>query len=670
MRFTLPEPWRERVGRISRTRLAWSAVAAFFAVVVTLALVFDWDWLRGPLARRIEASTGRPAAIGEMHGAWRGGPRLVLRDITVADDATQSQRPLFRAREMYFQVSVAPLLRGELRLAEVGLAGAEIALRRDRSGRANWTRRSDATAAAQRGEEPLWERIHIGALKLEDVVITLHDEATDTEARARVDSLLPGAEPEPWKTRIEVLGSYRKGRFAGQALTGPLITLRDTGTPFPIRGRFEVGRTAVEADGQLADVLGNMRIDTRLRISGPSLASLYPTLSVALPSTPPYRLQGHLQLKDRVYGFDEIIGRIGRSDIGGRAVFDMRSSRPHLTATLVSDRVALADLGAAIGVPQDDAAYTGDRVLPDAHFDIPRMKAMDADVSLNAHHLQVGPELPLENLSMKIELTDGVMRLRPLQFGFAGGDIVSTIVLDARQRPLSADAAIDFRKVDFSRLFPTLDTNRLSAGELGAQIRLTGRGQSVAELLSNADGTIAAAMDGGRISHTVVAAASLDGGKLLPLLLRGDEPVAIRCAALAMSVQQGMAHTQLLVLDTSEVRINGNGALDLKSERLALELNAQPKQASILSLRGPIYVEGTFRHPRVAVSAATLLRGGAAIALGVVNPLAALLPLIETGGGKDTDCVRALSPVDSAVKQAQKTSEQPPTVARSRTPRR
>ena len=104
MRFTLPELWRERVGRVPRARLAWSAVAALLAVIVTLALVFDWDWLRGPLARRIEASTGRPAAIGEVHGQWRGGPRLVLRDITVADDATPSGRPLFRAREMYFQV--------------------------------------------------------------------------------------------------------------------------------------------------------------------------------------------------------------------------------------------------------------------------------------------------------------------------------------------------------------------------------------------------------------------------------------------------------------------------------------------------------------------------------------------------------------------------------------
>ena len=493
---------------------------------------------------------------------------------------------------------------------------------------------------------------------------------SDIEARARIDSLVPGAEPEPWKTRVEVVGRYRTSRFAGQALTGALITLRDTDTPFPVRGRAEVGRTVVEADGQVADVLGSMRIDTRLRISGPSLGSLYPTLSIALPSTPPYRLQGHLQLKDRVYRFDEIVGRVGRSDIGGRAEFDTRASRSRLTATLVSERLAVADLGAAIGVPRDEDGPIGERVLPDAHFDIPRMKAMDADVTLNAHQLLVRPELPLENLSMKVELTEGVMRLRPLQFGFAGGDIISTIVLDSRQRPLSADAAIDFRKVDFSRLFPTLDTNRLSAGELGAQIRLTGRGQSVAELLSNADGTIAAAMDGGQISHTVVAAASLDGGKLLPLLVRGDEPVAIRCAALAMNVQQGIARTQLFVLDTSTVRVNGNGALDLKAERFALEIDAQPKQASILSLRGPVYVEGTFRHPRVAVSAASLLRGSAAIALGAVNPLAALLPLIETGGAQDTDCVRALAPVDSAVKQAQKSSQQPPAVARSRTSHR
>jgi AsmA protein len=265
---------------------------------------------------------------------------------------------------------------------------------------------------------------------------------------------------------------------------------------------------------------------------------------------------------------------------------------------------------------------------------------------------------------LRVGLAAGVLNLKPLRFGFAGGEIVSTIVLDAGIKPMAAEAAIDLRRVQFARLFPTLDTKRVSTGELGAQIRLSGRGQSVASLLRSANGTVAAAMSGGRISHTVVAAASLDGGKLLPLLLRGDEPVAVRCAVISMAVEQGLARTQLFVVDAETARIDGQGAIDLGSERFALELDSKPKEPSILSVRAPLNVEGTFRDPRVAVSSGTLLRGGAALALAAVNPLAALIPLIETGPGEDADCARLLAPVDSAAKQARQASDRPPPVSK------
>ncbi len=432
-----------------------------------------------------------------------------------------------------------------------------------------------------------------------------------------------------------------------------------------------MARLSLAPKGQIADLLGDTSFDARIDISGPSLSTLYPTLPVALPSTPPYRLQGWLHLHERHYRLQEIVGRIGRSDIRGHGEFRVREPRPMLTASLLSDRLALADLGALIGVPQsDDERARRPRVLPDARFDVPRMNAMNADVSLTARRLDVNPDVPLEDLSVKVELVDGVLNLRPLKFGFAGGEIISTIVLDARQRPIAADAAVDFRRVDFSRLFPTLDTNRISAGELGAQIRLKGRGQSVAEFLGSSNGTVAAAMSGGRVSHTVVAAASLDGGKLLPLLIRGDEPVAVRCAAVAMVVDQGIARSQLLVFDTDTARIDGEGAIDLAAERYALEINAKPKEVSFLSLRGPINVAGTFRNPRVSVSSEVLLRGGAAIALAVVNPLAALLPLIETGPGEDAHCASVLAPVEPAVKQASRKSDQPPPLPKTTSPRR
>ena len=140
--------------------------------------------------------------------------------------------------------------------------------------------------------------------------------------------------------------------------------------------------------------------------------------------------------------------------------------------------------------------------------------------------------------------------------------------------PLRTDMAVDFRNIQFSEMFPTLDTKRLSAGRVGAQLQLKGTGQSVAEFLGSSSGSLAAAMSGGRVSHTVMAAASLNGGKLIPLLLKGDEPLGVRCAAVSMAVDKGVARTQLLVFDTEQVRVDGNGALDLANEQFELELKA------------------------------------------------------------------------------------------------
>jgi uncharacterized protein involved in outer membrane biogenesis len=667
--------WRERLSRAIRHRRAQAVaigLAALGIAAVAVVLTFQWSWLRAPIERHLSATTGRAVTIAELHGRWDGGPRLRVRGVVVG--AADGSDAIFTAREIEAHVAPWPLLLARVELLELGLAGAIVNVERDESGVSNWTieGKDPVRGAAASGvrKEPLWKTMKIGRLSLSDVVLTVRDAASDAELRLRADSIPPSAVPSPWFTRVEATGRYRKTPFTGRAMTGQVVTLRDTRIPFPFKASLEIARTAIQFEGGMADLLGDTTFDVLLKIAGPSLSTLYPTLPLALPSTPPYRLQGRLRLQEGQYRFDDIFGRIGRSDIRGEGEFATRPVRPLLKAKLRSDHLALADLGALIGVPQSEAErQVAASVLPDANFDLPRMNAINADVTFEARKLVLRPELPFEDLSVRVELVDGVLHLRPLKFGTAGGEMVSTIVLDARQRPLAAEAAVDLRKIEFARLFPTLDKNRLSAGELGAQIRLRGRGQSVAALLSTSSGTVAAAMAGGRISHTVVAAASLDGGKLLPLLVRGDEPVELRCAAISMVVDGGIARSQLMVMDTETARVEGSGAIDLAAERFALELDVQPKKPSILSVRAPLHIQGTFRQPRVSVDAAALLRGGAAIALGVVNPLAALLPLIETGPGDDANCQEVLTPVAPALKQATQNSRQPPPVSATMKPR-
>ena len=98
-----------------------------------------------------------------------------------------------------------------------------------------------------------------------------------------------------------------------------------------------------------------------------------------------------------------------------------------------------------------------------------------------------------------------------------------------------------------------------------------------------------------------------------------------------------------LVMDTEAEKILGEGSVDLANERYALTLSAKSKKASVMALRGPILIDGSFKSPKIHPATGPIaVRVGTSVALGVAaTPLAALLPLIDFGGATDADC-RAL----------------------------
>ena len=76
------------------------------------------------------------------------------------------------------------------------------------------------------------------------------------------------------------------------------------------------------------------------------------------------------------------------------------------------------------------------------------------------------------------------------------------------------------------------------------------------------------------------------------------------------------------------VNVEGDGSVNLKSEQLDLKLDPHPKDRSIASLNSPLYVRGTFGAPKVAPDWKRLgTKGVGALAMGLLNPLLAVLPL-------------------------------------------
>lgn len=122
--------------------------------------------------------------------------------------------------------------------------------------------------------------------------------------------------------------------------------------------------------------------------------------------------------------------------------------------------------------------------------------------------------------------------------------------------------------------------------------------------------------------------------------------------------------SRAVVFDTSDTVIYGSGSVNLASEAMDITLRPYPKDMSILSLRSPLKVGGTFAEPKAGPDKGALVaRGGFALALGAFNPLLALAATIETGPGENANCGPALREASSAYQAARiAVMNQPPEI--------
>ena len=633
------------------------AFAAALLTLAAIAIVAPKNWLRGPIESAVQKKTGRAFVIGgDLDiGFWSmTAPFLRMHDVRFDNPAWAKTPHLVTAREAEFSIDIPALLAGRLVIPYVRLSQPDVALERDAEGRRSWVlkQEDDGRAPPQ-----------IRQLTVDEGVLRYRDEPAVIDVTVRVSTR--GQDPER-PTSISFSGTYRKAPLKGEAQAGPVLNLQNTEEPFPMRVRVRKGDTVIEADGLFTDIVHFGGIDAQLKVQGPDWSQLDPLIPVPLPKSPPYSIEGHLKRSGKHTLYENFKGKVGTSDLSGTLSYDQTKERPLLKAKLESRVLDLKDLGPVIGKPKAQpekkpaAKAKGNRKLPTDPLNVERMHRIDADVVLNAKQLRRPDALPLDNFATHLKLANGVLVLDPLRFSMAGGAIDSTLKLDSRAKPIQANATARLKNAALSRLFPKVEQMKDSTGVVGGSLELAGRGNSVAEMLATSNGNLALATTGGTMSNLLVEILGLDGGEALKFLAGGDRKTEVRCAAASFEVKDGVATSQSMVFDTDDTNISGSGVVNLREESLDVTLRPEPKDKSILVVRAPVRLHGPFGDLDVEVDKKKIAaRIGASVVLGAINPLAALIPLIETGPGKDADCKKLLSSVDS-VHKAKKAAHQPP----------
>jgi uncharacterized protein involved in outer membrane biogenesis len=662
--------------RTSRTTRIVLAIIGLLIAIPAIALVillnYDWNKARPWLNAKTSEAIGRPFAInGDLklkwekpasatgqNATWRDHipwPHLIANDVHVSNPAGMPRRDMAKVGQLSFSLNPFSLLHHTIAIPVLRFDTPAVDLLRNADGANNWTFQHE-------------EKKSPWTLDLERVVLTkgvvhLADAIEKADITADVDTI--NADPTygiGWKLH----GSYNGAPVTGGGKAGAVLSLKQQTTPYPVRAEFHMGTSHITAEGTVTRPAKLAAIDLKLKLAAASMARLYNVTGVLLPETHAFttegRLIGTLDANSSRWTYDKFKGKVGNSDIGGRLEFQTGKPRGKLSGQVESRLLDFADLAPLIGADSNASkaargvapVQPAGKVLPVETFRTERWKTVDADVKYSAERIVRDKQLPISKLNTHLVMTAGVLTLNPLNFTIAGGNMVSNIKLDGSGREgkdaIKATAKVTARHLQIKQLFPTIEKMQATVGEVNGDAQLSSTGNSVASLLAGANGELKTLINQGSVSKLLLEEMGLNIGNIVLTKLFGDKPVQLNCMATDFAVTNGLMRTRVFIVDTDEAVVTADGTVSLADERMNLTLRPQTKSLRIFSLRAPLHVAGSFSNPDVSVDKGVLAlkAGGAAALAAVAAPIAALLPLINTGPGQDSACGKLLA--DARVK--------------------
>ncbi|MBS0525671.1 MAG: AsmA family protein [Proteobacteria bacterium] len=560
--------------------------------------------------------SGRKTRIEKVTVDWSTVPHIHLSGVQVANADWAKTDYMLKADHVDFTIRLWPLLKGDVVLPHLSLQKPEVIV--EKGGphdELNWSfgESSGGTAAEAVKPNNRFQTPLVGRLEVTEGKIAYRDPKRKLSLDGTISTAMGKAGRQP-QAELKL-----QGKLEGQPLTvnftgGSAIMLRDTRQPYPIDLEVAFGATRLTAKGQVQDPFQWADPDVDLTLSGPNLDQIYPLLGIPGPPTAPYRISGKLERDPGVWKFVKTQWRVGDSDLAGDISVDERKKPGFLTARLVSSNLAFKDLAPLVGAAPSSGTMNQQQaqtqqqlrargeLFPNIPLHVEKLRAMNMDVTLDARKVVAPDYLPVQALSFRVLVNNGVAEVNPISLALIGsGRISGELGLDARTDTPRVHANLVGTGIELKTFFRNSKFFDTTQGAVQGHVNLAGTGRSLAHVMGSATGDVELAMAGGSISSLMVSEASLQLFDALILFVTGDHRIPILCAAGRMNFQDGTITFDRTLLDTQKSILHVDGTVGLQNQAVNVQVKADPKSFDLLDLHGPVGVIGKIRNPQVSL---------------------------------------------------------------------
>lgn len=604
--------------------------------------------LRSFVEKAVQTYTGRAISIDRIDvdlgldavEARAGGVALANADWGRAED-------MLTVDSLKARIDVGALFTGSIVAPLVDIDGARVIYAINESGETNLPlpkSKQEANKPFSLAGLPL-----VREARLNDVTAIYRNAQSGVEAELDLASAsFTAADGKPIKLVAE--GRYDGAPLKIDASGGTWQALtEETGEPFPIELASSLGALSASASGTIGQPAQLQGLDLKIEINADQIPAVYPLAKTFIQPTPALHLAGHVTSETGEQGttrytIADLDASLDKSEItGGTLTVSFAGPRPRVEGRVQASQFWFDDLTSYFSAPSAQEK-TGKGVLPESSFwPLPAFRAADANVDFELGQFH-GFGLYFDMLSGTATTDDGVFRFQPIRGTRGEAEMVTYVSVYSNASPVKTDVKAEISRLNLDRRVSNLPVASVPiTGRLSSRVKLGMDGNTIARMAGTANGEIVFAIDKGQVSGLLLELLGLDVAEALGLVVSEDDedvPVKIRCAMGNMPVADGVVTLKTFVIDTADTVIKADGTVGLDKETLDLEVVPYPKDFSLLSLRAPIGIQGTFAAPEIFTDPAGI--GVESTADKVINailtPIAGLLPPFDSGQEDGSDC--------------------------------
>ncbi|MET0084553.1 MAG: AsmA family protein [Sedimenticola sp.] len=614
-------------------RIIFSGISGLFTGLLLLGVLLiasvDVDSYKAQLAEQMSALTGRQVSVtGSLDLQLSIHPVIRAEGLVVANAPWGSRAEMLKVKRVEVQLELLPLLSGDFRITRLDLLEPDLYLETDAHGRGNWLFNVDQNGtdnAEQVGRQAPLPMIRMALL--ESGNISYLDGQSGKMKNIRIDLLEAEADGYDNSVAVRMRGPISDRQVEWNGHLGSyrnLVNGDELAVDLQVSTQSATGRL----QGVVHPAAWRESLKLKLDVSAGRMSDVLALWGVKGAPNDRAELVSALSHDDSGWFFEEATLQLDRYRLAGNMHLDAAGERLKLTGHIHKARMDLRD--------ERDGKAGDKKIFSAEPLKLSALNMIDAEISLDNGRV-IGSKYELNDLNLKASLKQGLLRVSPATANVGGGRLKATLNLDARRK----HALVDLRATGHSLgLGEILDRaghkGLLSGGASRLDLKLRGRGSSMARIMGSLSGTVLVDVGKGRMNNKVL---DLAGGDVLSQLLVAVNPLAkkepftrLECAVANLSFKGGVAqYDKRLAAETDKMTLVSSGRIDLKRETLDMGMNPKPRKDSVDlgigagDLVSVARLQGSLAEPELGLDAANTAKTGFKVYTAIATGGASLL---------------------------------------------